>query len=176
MMNEAVAITNFTEIAAVRTEYEITYESADATAAVAEEIVAVAIAEEGTTPSPKVLSHGLLPLRWRWPFPRAIEELGEQADECDELKGALGIILDELVSSRVTEAGHSAREHHHEALLLVDVGLVSQFIEPQDRRFRREHTLHELGAVELLSAPHSNKVIQSYDGIKDGLCVVAIPI
>jgi len=35
----------------------------------------------------------------------AVEQLGEEADEGDEFKSALGIVLNELVGTRITEAG-----------------------------------------------------------------------
>jgi hypothetical protein len=52
---------------------------------------------------------------------RAGKQLGEQAYERDELKGALGIVLGEAMGARIPESHYGPGEQHHVAPLLVMV-------------------------------------------------------
>jgi hypothetical protein len=82
-------------------------------------------------------------LRGRIGLLRAVEQLGEKANISNEFQGSFGIILDQLVGARVPEPCYGAREHHHEAQLLILVTLIREGVEPEDWRVWREHSLHQ---------------------------------
>src|SRR5262249_12747070 len=63
----------------------------------------------------------------------SVQQLRQQADKCDEFESAFRIIVNKAVCARIPKPGHCAGKHHHEALLLVAVGLIGEIVELEDR-------------------------------------------